>query len=232
MMIRNIIFDLGGVMINLSFKRMQEELQKLGADPSAFFVKSSAKDASTISDGISASDLIKGYQTGDVETDEFLGMLQKCCAKLVSKDEIVNAWNSCLDGLPKERLEMVKSLRAKGYKTFILSNINDLHWEYIKQEYFKKQGYKVSHLFDAAFCSHEVHMAKPDPLIYRHVLKEIGSNGDDCLFIDDSSINVEIAMNEGIPSEWLDLTKENVIELINRINISAPSRNYGRRQYT
>ena len=216
---KNIIFDLGGVLIDLSFKRMQEELQKLGADPSAFFVKSSAKEASTISDGISASDLIKGYQTGDVGTDKFIGMLQKCCAKPVSKDEIVNAWNSCLDGLPEERLEMVKSLRAKGYKTYILSNINDLHWEYIKQEYFEKQGYKVSDLFDAAFCSHEVHMAKPDPLIYRHVLKEIGSNGDDSLFIDDSSINVEIAKKKGIPSEWLDVTKENVIEQINRMKL-------------
>ena len=218
-MTRNIIFDLGGVMIDLSFQRMQEELQKLGADPSAFFVKSCATEASTISDGISASDLIKGYQTGDVGTDKFIGMLQKCCAKPVSKDEIVNAWNSCLNGLPKERLEMVKSLRAKGYKTYILSNINDLHWEYIKQKYFERQGYMVGDLFDAAFCSHEVHMAKPDPLIFRHVLKEIGSNGEDCLFIDDSSINVEIAKTEGIPSEWLNVTKENVIELINRMKL-------------
>ena len=215
-MTRNIIFDLGGVLVDLNFQRMQGELRKLGADSSAFFVKSGAKDSSSICNGLSVSNLIKGYQTGDIETDELVGLMQKCCAKTVSRDEIIRVWNSCLDGLPKERLEMVKSLREKGYRTYILSNINDLHWEYIKQEYFEKQGCKVSDLFDYAFCSHEVHMAKPVPEIYRHVLTEIGTDGADFLFIDDSAVNVEVANKEGIPSVWLDLTKDNVIELIDR----------------
>ena len=218
-MTRNIIFDLGGVMVDLRFQHMQEELHKLGANPSAFFLKSSAEDSSSICNGMSASDLIKGYQTGDIETDDFISLIQKYCTKPTSKDDIIRVWNSCLGGLPEERLEMVKRLREKGYKTYILSNINDLHWEYIKQEYFDKQGYKVSDIFDYAFCSHEVHMAKPAPEIYRHVMKEIGSNGSDCLFIDDSAINVEVGCKEGLPSEWLDVTKENVVGLIERIRL-------------
>ena len=214
---KNIIFDLGGVFIDLDMNLMQQKLLALGADPSAFFVKSSAENSSTICNGLSVSHIITNYQIGRMTTDEFVNIILSHCKQGTTAKQVIEAWNSCLVQLPEERLQMVKELRTKGFSTFLLSNINDLHWVYIEHEFFGKDGFRTDDLFDGIFLSHEVHMTKPDPKIYQLVLKQIGCKADDCLFIDDSLPNAEAAQNEGIASEWLDLTKENVTELIGRV---------------
>ena len=78
-------------------------------------------------------------------------------------------------------------------------------------------GYTCADLFDNVFVSHEMHLAKPDPEIYHSAVRQIGRPAAQCLFIDDTLINVEAAKHEGLQGAWLDLSKESVCELIRRV---------------
>ena len=78
-------------------------------------------------------------------------------------------------------------------------------------------GYTCADLFDNVFVSHEMHLAKPEPEIYHAAVRQIGRPAAQCLFIDDSLLNVEGAQREGLQGAWLDLTKESIGELIRRV---------------
>ena len=126
----------------------------------------------------------------------------------------MEAWDACIGTMPRHRLDMIKELRRKGYRTHLLSNTNDLHWEEIKRRYLSEEGYTCSDLFDHVFVSHEVHLAKPDAEIYRHAVRRIGSPAAQCFFIDDTLLNVEAAKREGLQGAWLDLREKDALRSI------------------
>ena len=212
----NIIFDLGGVLLDLDMNLVQEKFRKAGADASVFFDKSGAEGNATICNGLSASHLINDYQVGKMSTDEFVDIIKQHCDKRITTENIVDAWNACLVRLPEERIEKIKELRGRGAHTYLLSNTNDLHWKFVEREFLSSEGAHAEDLFDNVFLSHEMHMAKPNREIYREVLSRIGCRGEECMFIDDSMANTEAAREEGIHSEWLDLTREDVVGLLVR----------------
>lgn len=210
----NYIFDLGGVLIDLDMEGMKRRCAECGIDPSLFFVKvENGDNASAVCNGMSASATIAGYQVGETTSEQFVDTIISLCPTQKRPQEVVDLWNSCLGNLPKERLDLIRALRAQGHRTYLLSNTNDIHWQYIVNTYFSEPGYSPQDLFDDVFLSHEMHLAKPAPEIYREVLRRIGSAGSDCLFIDDSTANVDAAQKEGIPSLWLNLETDSVLTL-------------------
>lgn len=201
----DIIFDLGGVLLDLNMQGVAQACQHLGINPELFFVKADSDNTSTVCHGISASEAITAYQVGMMTSDQFLSLVQSHCAEGITRGDIIEAWNACIGALPKERLDMIKALRNRGYHTHLLSNTNDLHWEEIKRRYLSDEGYTCKDLFDHVFVSHEMHLAKPDPEIYRSALRRIGRPAAQCLFIDDALVNVEGAQREGLQGAWLDI---------------------------
>ena len=216
-MTTDIIFDLGGVLLDLNMQGIGEACRRLGINPELFFVRTDDKNTSTVCQGISASKTITDYQVGEMTSEEFLELILSHCAKGITKDDIIEVWNACIGPMPKERLDMILELRRKGFHTHLLSNTNDLHWEEIKRRYLSEEGYTCADLFDNVFVSHEMHLAKPDPEIYHSAVRQIGRPAAQCLFIDDTLINVEAAKHEGLQGAWLDLRKESVCELIRRV---------------
>ena len=216
-MTTDIIFDLGGVLLDLNMQGIGEACRRLGIDPELFFVRTDDKNTSTVCQGISASKTITDYQVGEMTSEEFLELILSHCAKGITKDDIIEVWNACIGPMPKERLNMILELRRNGFHTHLLSNTNDLHWEEIKRRYLSEEGYTCADLFDNVFVSHEMHLAKPDPEIYHSAVRQIGRPAAQCLFIDDTLINVEAAKHEGLQGAWLDLRKELVCELIRRV---------------
>lgn len=213
----DIIFDLGGVLLDLNMQGVGEACKRLGINPELFFVKAEG-GASTVCQGISASKAITEYQVGNMTSEEFLSLVLSYCGEGITKEDIIEAWNACIGSLPKERLDLIKELRSKGYHTHLLSNTNDLHWEEIKRRYLSEKGYTCSDLFDHVFVSHEVHLAKPDGEIYRQAVRQIGRPAAQCFFIDDTQINVEAAKQEGLQGAWLDLSKKDSLKsIISRI---------------
>ncbi|MBR6140650.1 MAG: HAD family phosphatase [Bacteroidaceae bacterium] len=213
----DIIFDLGGVLLDLNMQGVGEACKRLGINPELFFVKAEG-GASTVCQGISASKAITEYQVGNMTSEEFLSLVLGYCDEGITREDIIEAWNACIGSLPKERLDLIKELRSKGYHTHLLSNTNDLHWEEIKRRYLSEEGYTCSDLFDHVFVSHEMHLAKPDGEIYRQAVRQIGRPAAQCFFIDDTQINVEAAKREGLQGAWLDLSKKDSLKsIISRI---------------
>lgn len=213
-MIEDIIFDLGGVLLDLNMQGIGDACKRLGINPELFFVKADEKNTSTVCQGISASRAITAYQVGEMTSDQFLSLVQSHCAEGITRDDIIEAWNACIGLIPRDRLDMIKELRRKGYHTHLLSNTNDLHWEEIKRRYFSTEGYTCADLFDNIFVSHEVHLAKPAPEIYHYAVQRIGKPAGQCLFIDDTLLNVEAAQSEGLQGVWLDIRKTDALQTI------------------
>ena len=206
--VSDIIFDLGGVLLDLDMEGVGKACMRLGINPDFFFVKADADNTSTVCHGISAGKAITAYQVGMMSSEEFLSLVLEHSGEGITREDVVEAWNACIGPLPRYRLDMIHALRRKGYRTHLLSNTNDLHWEEIKRRFFDEEGYTCSDLFDHVFVSHEVRLAKPAPEIYRHAVRQIGSPADQCFFIDDAEINVEAAKREGMQGAWLDVKRE------------------------
>ena len=213
-MTSDIIFDLGGVILDLNMEGVGQACQRLGINPELFFVKADAEHTSTVCHGISASEAITDYQVGTISSDQFLSLVLSHCGKGITREMVVEAWNACIGLIPRWRLDMILELRRRGYHTHLLSNTNDLHWEEIKRRYFSEEGYTCADLFDNIFVSHEMHLAKPDPEIYRHAVRQIGRPAAQCLFIDDALVNVEAAQCEGLQGAWLDLREKDALKTI------------------
>ena len=131
---------------------------------------------------IASKQLMANFERGLISPETFLAQVQQYCHLGTTTDEIIEAWMSMLDELPAERLQFVDSLRAKGHPVYLLSNGNDLHFDFINRKYDLE-----SH-FDGFFLSQKMHMAKPEPEIFEAVQKELG-NPENVIFIDDLQAN-------------------------------------------
>lgn len=200
-MIRNIIFDLGGVLLDVDMKRTFNEFQELGIDTSLLTPKADATDTNTpqatICEGMSVNGIMAQYQTGDIPTDEFFSAIQKACRPGTTIGQVRDAWNSCLFSIPQRRMDAVLRLRQK-YNVYMLSNTNDAHWVYLLQHQFANPGADLATHFDRVFVSQEMHLAKPNPEIFRVLLREIDAQPSECLFLDDASVNTAAAAALGI----------------------------------
>ena len=196
-MIKTIIFDLGGVLIDVDMNRCLNNIKALGVDVDSLTKTSSASNApvSTVCEGVTISGALHEYQIGKIPTDKFITMIQQMSTSGTTRQQVLDAWNSCLLTLPKYKLDFVKQLRSEGYATYLLSNTNDAHWQYILETSFPEPA---EYYFYKTFLSQEMGMAKPDTEIYAEVLRQIGTPAGECLFIDDSSVNCKAAETLGI----------------------------------
>ncbi|MBS7322160.1 MAG: HAD family phosphatase [Bacteroidaceae bacterium] len=199
-MTKTIIFDLGGVLLDIDLKHCMQQMQALGIDLSVFEKKEMTIPAGTkaavLGEGIVANAAMHLYQTGDITTEVFLEGIRKYCKEGTTREQVLEAWNACCIAIPPYRLEKLKELKQRGYTICMLSNTNDAHWQKIVNQCFGGQDV-VNQLFDYTFLSQEMHMAKPNDGIYLKVLEDIGAKAEECLFIDDSTPNVEAAKKLG-----------------------------------
>lgn len=212
--VSDIIFDLGGVLLDLNMEGIGEACKRLGINPELFFVKTDAENTSTVCQGISASQAITAYQVGEMTSEEFLSLVLSHCSEGITREDIIEAWNACIGVIPQWRLDLIKELRRKGYHTHLLSNTNDLHWEEIKRRFFMEEGYTCQDLFDHVFVSHEMHLAKPSPAIFHVAVQQIGRPAEQCIFIDDTLLNVEAANREGLQGAWLDVNRDDHLKTL------------------
>lgn len=183
-MIDTIVFDLGGVIINLNvprcvgnFKRLMDEeyiRTVLGIDD---------EGEGVVAVSAATKQLMHDYEYGNISTDNFLRTLQQYCHPGTTIEQIRTAWLTMLDELPQERLDYIASLRRKGYRTVLLSNSNELHWDPIWEQYH------LGRYFDAVFASHHLHMAKPNREIFDHVIREAQIDSAHTVYVDDLDKN-------------------------------------------
>jgi putative hydrolase of the HAD superfamily len=196
-MINTIIFDLGGVLLNLDLQRSMESFGALGLDAKSWFTNESRENSAggALCEGIVASKITDLYQTGKITTEEFLSEVLKGCRKGTTTKEVAAAWNAMLLDIPMKKLDVLKRLRRTGYKVYMLSNTNEEHWRYLEESVFPEP---VLNYFDGIYLSQVLGMSKPDRRVFERVLKDIGSEAEECLFVDDTMANCKAAACLGL----------------------------------
>jgi glucose-1-phosphatase len=184
--IKNIIFDLGGVILNIDFKKTEEAFAALGF-----------KDFSQYITQFHITQLFEDYETGKIEDPAFIKGIQQLCPHPVSASAIVHAWNALLLDFPPERIALLRKLKSH-YRTFLLSNTNALHYKSFQDNLFQQSGCYLEDLFEKAYYSQIAKMRKPNAEIFQLVLDENGLNPSETLFIDDTASNLTGAETVGL----------------------------------
>ncbi len=189
---KNIIFDLGGVILNIDYDLAVSEFKKLGLNNFSNHFSQAQQQQ-----------LFDQYEKGKISSDEFRAELKKELNPSTTAEQIDAAWNSLLLDLPKQRLEILKKMK-NTHRTFLLSNTNEIH--IIQFEKYLKQTFGINDLsgyFEKMYLSYKIGMRKPDAEIFEYVLKQNNLNSSETLFIDDSIQHIEGAKKLGIQTYWL-----------------------------
>jgi putative hydrolase of the HAD superfamily len=190
--IHNIVFDYGNVVINLDVDATYQAFESIGA--SRF---------SDDWDEIMESKLFQKYERGDISTPDFRSILRRAFDCDISDDKIDWAWNQILKDMPNTRIQLLKDIRAH-YRTFLLSNSNDVHYHYYLNDLQQQHQIKsFDVLFEKAYFSFQLNMIKPEPEFYEKVLFNHNLNANETLFIDDLKQNIDAASTLGIHTIWM-----------------------------
>ena len=184
--IRNIVFDLGGVLVNLDFKAAINGLQEAGF--------------ANVKEQLLAFDrggIFQKFELGEITADEFRTAIRENSTVTLTDEEVDALWNLMLLEIPREKLELILELRGK-YMVYLLSNTNSIHWDYVCKNAFNYRGFRVEDYFEETFLSYEMHLAKPDKAIFEKVLHDANLLAEETLFIDDSEANCKAAQEVGI----------------------------------
>lgn len=189
--IKNIIFDLGGVIINLDNQRTTDAFVALGL-----------KNIKEYFGHGHAASFFKDYEVGKLSDREFIDAIR--ATGLNATDQaIVESWNALLLDFPAERIQLLQQLR-NNYRIFLFSNTNALHLAALRAIYTRTFGTgSLEDLFEKTYYSHLMGMRKPDKASYEYILKENGLVGSETLFVDDAIINVEGAEHAGLKGLYL-----------------------------
>jgi len=201
MQYKNIIFDLGNVLVKLdspgcmnAFKALgMEKLTDFGAYPEA-------------------KKLMGELGIGLISTEQFCDAARDLTHTTVSNQQIIDAANRMLVVIPDRKKQKLLELKANGYRLFLLSNTIDVHWDYCVEKLFPYQGHNVEDYFEKVFLSQRLHLSKPDARIYEEVIRQAEIVPKESLFIDDLKENCVAAEKLGIHTfqnvefdDWLDL---------------------------
>ena len=184
--IKNIVFDLGGVLVDLDFKNAINGLQQAGF--------------ANVKEQLQAFDqngIFQKFELGEINADEFRTAIRENSTVTLTDEEVDTLWNSMLLEVPRKKLELILELRGK-YMVYLLSNTNSIHWDYVCNNAFNYRGFRVNDYFEETFLSFEMHLAKPDKAIFEKVLHEANLLPEETLFIDDSEANCKAAEELGI----------------------------------
>jgi len=205
--IKNIIFDLGGVIINLDIPRTIAAFNQL-----------SPKPFESIYTQLQQTPVFDLFDKGLVSEQEFLNALKVAIDADIDNDELLTAWNAMLLDFPKNRLELLTTLNSK-YRLFLLSNTNETHIREFERTLQQSQGYQnLEPFFEKVYYSCRMGMRKPDTEIFEAVLKENQLVPEETIFIDDTIHHVEGALKAGIQAHLLPKHKE-VGELIRELGL-------------
>ncbi|MGL5787847.1 MAG: HAD family hydrolase [Bacteroidales bacterium] len=183
--IDTIVFDLGGVLINLDRQRCIDAFAALGYD-----------EAEELLTNYRQAGLFLQLEEGKISPDIFREGIRKGSGKYLSDHEIDHALNRFLMDLPQEKLDLILALRSR-YKVCMLSNTNKIMFDYIVPQYFERDGRLLTDYFDQVFLSYEMGVAKPDKQIFEMMIAEGGLNPEKTLFVDDSVLNTDAASELG-----------------------------------
>ena len=191
--IQNIVFDLGGVLLNIDYRRTEKAFAELGMT-----------QFPQLYTQFYSNQLFSNLETGKIGALDFENALIRESGLDLRPDQIRRAWNAMLLDLPAERLELLSRLKDR-YRLFLLSNTNAIHYDHFTAYVRATYGLEsLDILFDRAYYSHIMGLRKPFAEAYRFVMDREGLKASECLFIDDTRPNLSGAQEVGMHTHWLE----------------------------
>lgn len=192
-----IIFDLGGVLLNLDYDLTEKAFVSLGM-----------KDFSESYSQLQQAHLFDRFERGEVSSFHFINQLLDRLPAGSNGNQVVHAWDAMILDFPAERLEKLEKLASK-YRLFLLSNTNDLHIDAVRRSLQKTAGHReLERYFEKTYFSSAIGMRKPNPEIFEFVCTENQLDPAKTLFIDDSPQHVEGAKKAGLDALLLGKNEE------------------------
>lgn len=193
--VKNLIFDLGGVILDLSVDHTIDGLATLS--------------------GFGADEVLKRYTTeegfelyekGGMSDRDFRQFVKDVYQVRVADDQVDAVWNAMLRGIPDKKLALLDQLRS-SYNIFLLSNTNNIHLQHVNNVMMPATAHgsrSLDSFFHRAYYSHLVRMRKPDTEIFEHVLADSRLRAEETLFLDDNAANIRGAAAVGIQTFWVE----------------------------
>jgi len=185
--IKNIIFDLGGVLLDLDFMAPINAFRQLGATGSFTEFRETLKDP-----------VFRNLETGLISPEEFRNEIRYKMGKpSVTNQQIDQAWCSILGSVPVEKVSFLKQLQGK-FPLYLYSNTNQIHIDYFLKRFYAEHEFRFEELFDQLFYSHVIHDRKPQLSGYEKVIALSGVIPEETLFVDDFAENIAAACQAGL----------------------------------
>ena len=199
--IKNLIFDLGGVIINIDFDFTMRALQ--------------AYTSVQLGEGayLGKNEIFYNYETGKINSEDFLAQIKEKYQLNATNKQLISAWNALLLDIPTTYINFLLSLKSK-YKIFILSNTNPIHIEGVEAILAQSSNLKhLSELCDKVYLSYEMGKVKPESAIYEQVINENNLNPKETMFFDDSEANLAGAQKVGIQTMLIN-SKHTILDIL------------------
>ena len=185
-MIRNIVFDFGGVVTVSSRERAVKAFESIGV-----------RDADTLLSAHHQQGMFADVESGKVSADEFCQWLGSHCGRNITFDDVVKGWTGYVVDVPRERLDMLRMAKER-FNVYILTNTNPFMMSWARSTAFTPEGLPLDHFCHKIYASYEIGLLQPDLRIYHHLLDDAGITPSETLFVDDSLVNVQAAESLGM----------------------------------
>lgn len=184
--IKNIAFDLGGVVLALSYEQAVRRFEEIGL-----------ANARQHLDAFEQKGIFGDLESGRISAEDFRRELSLLIGREVSMDDCYQAWHGYVDHVPMRNLEAILRLREQGYKVCLLSNTNPFMMQWAEKD-FDGEGHPISYFFDALYLSYECKVMKPRREIFEMMLNGQHAQPEETLFVDDGPRNIEAAKALGM----------------------------------
>lgn len=189
--IETIIFDFGGVLIDLDYAKTIEAFKSLGIE-----------NFDELYSQANQSGLFDSIETGKISSQYFINELLKLLPAGTTPNQVVHAWNAMLLSVPQQTIDLLSSLQGK-YRILMLSNTNAIHIEKAWRIWEQTSTISPETYFEKILLSHEIGMRKPNPETFQWVVNQFNLNTEKTLFIDDSIQHIEGAQSIGLRTHHL-----------------------------
>ncbi|MCX7954016.1 MAG: HAD family phosphatase [Bacteroidales bacterium] len=198
--IQNIVFDLGGVIIDVDIDKSINLFYAYGFN-------NIREELATNSE---LKFIIENYELGLISEELFLNFMRSKCSKNPTLAQVQNAWNSMIKPIKKEIFNLLVKLKEK-YNLYVLSNTNSLHYKVYSKDFIDNLNVNFKEFFNQCFLSFEINLRKPDLKIFQYVIEKAKINSFETLFVDDIDKNIETAKQAGFKT--LLIKKDLISEL-------------------
>jgi putative hydrolase of the HAD superfamily len=189
--IKNLVFDLGGVIVTLDRDEAVRRFTAIGA-----------YNADDSLNAYRQNGIYRALEMGEISLEVFYAFFRRRNGSDASDAEINNAWLGFMKEVSLAKLQLLEDLRARGYKLYLLSNTNTVIMQWARSTAFSAAGKPIDAYFDRMYLSFEMHYMKPDPQIFQRMTADAGILPEETLFIDDGRENIQTAKKLGFHTFW------------------------------